>query len=60
MERYAWKAILKDGKFEEYDLSDEDVMYLRNILLHEFNVAEPYEGEINTDEIDNLSTSRLF
>ena len=42
------------------DLSDEDVMYLRNILLHEFNVAEPYEGEINTDEIDNLSTPTLL
>ena len=38
------------------DLCEEDVMYVRNILLHEFNLLEPYEGEIEKESIENLET----
>ena len=38
------------------DLREEDVMYVRNLLLHEFNLLEPYEGEIEKETIENLET----
>ena len=35
-------------------LQDEDLIFYRNFLMSEFVVKAPYDGEINTDEIDAL------
>lgn len=35
-------------------LLDSDKIYLQNILLHFFGATEPYEGEINKRDIENM------
>ena len=38
------------------DFSEIDYVYTRNILMHEFNVLMPYEGEIDEEWIKSLET----
>ena len=38
------------------DLDELDLVFTRNVLLHEFNVSEPYQGEIDKDYIKSLET----
>lgn len=38
------------------NLCEEDVMYVRNLLLHEFGLLEPYDGELDLSFIDELET----
>lgn len=38
------------------DLMMEDEMYVRNILLHFLNIDEPYDGEIDKESIENMTS----
>ena len=38
------------------DLNKDDVVYVRNLLLHFLNVNEPYEGEIDQDAINDMTS----
>jgi len=37
-------------------LSDYDIVFTRNLLMHELNVIEPYNGEIDVEYIKSLNT----
>ena len=37
-------------------LNKDNEIWYRNMLMHELDVKEPYEGEIDYDLIDSLST----
>ena len=41
---------------KKLDMKEDNLMYVRNSLLHEFNLNEPYEGEIDKEMIDSLET----